>query len=342
LGQDRQLVRSLSLIQVGAGFWGQGWAEVVHRTRGYELAALVDGSRAARDWATATLRVPVIPTLEQALASVEADAVLLVTPPATHRHLAERALAAGRHVVCEKPLALDLEDARALVRAGERARRHVMVAQNYRFRRQSRALQSLVASRTLGRLLAIRIVHRRDLRGLWVTRRDWRGRLAHPLLLDMAIHHVDLLRQITGREVAAVDARAWRVPDSPFRNEPAVAALITLDDGTPVAYEGNWAATRGPTSWNGDWEIVGERARVTWTGGVNDALRGTVTLERYGSTPTRVALPHLPALDRVGVLHELRQAIADGRAPECTAADNLNSLAAVLAIAGAIESDAAS
>jgi predicted dehydrogenase len=335
-------VRSLSLIQVGAGFWGQSWAELVHRTRGYELAALVDGSRAAREWATATLGVPAIRTLEQALASVEADAVLLVTPPATHRPLAERALAAGRHVVCEKPLALDLENARALVQAGERARRHVVVAQNYRFRRQSRALQSLVATRTLGRLLAVRIEHRRDLRGLWVTRRDWRGRLAHPFLLDMAIHHVDLLRQITGREVAEVDARAWRVPDSPFRNEPAVAALLTLDDGTPVSYEGNWAATRGPTSWNGDWEIVGERARVTWTGGVNDALRGTVTLERYGSPPTRIALPHLPALDRTGVLHELRQAIADGRAPECSASDNLKSLAAVLAIARAVESNAAS
>lgn len=333
-------MRSLSLIQVGAGFWGQSWAELVHRTRGYELAAVVDGSRGAREWATATLGVPAIRTLERALASVEADAVLLVTPPVTHRPLAEVALATGRHVVCEKPLALDLEDARALVRAGKRAGRHVMVAQNYRFRRQSRALQSLVATGTLGQLLAVRIVHRRDLRGLWVTRRDWRGRLAHPLLLDMAIHHVDLLRRITGREVAKVDARAWNVPDSPFRHEPAVAALLTLDDGTPVAYEGTWAATTGPTSWNGDWELVGERARVTWTGGVNDALRGTVALEHYGSAPARVALPHLPALDRIGVLHELRQAIANGRTPECSAADNLESLAAVLAIARSVESNA--
>jgi predicted dehydrogenase len=335
-------VRSLSLIQVGAGFWGQSWAELVHRTRDYELAAIVDGSRAVRDWVTGTLGVPALRTLEHALASVEADAVLLVTPPATHRPLAERALAAGRHVVCEKPLALDVEDAMALERAGERAGRHVMAAQNYRFRRQSRALQSLVANRTLGRLLAVRIVHRRDLRGLWVTRRDWRGRLAHPFLLDMAIHHIDLLRQITGREVADVDARGWRVPDSPFRHEPAVAALLTLDDGTPVAYDGSWAATTGLTSWNGEWELVGERARVTWTGGVNDALRGTVTLERYGSAPARVALPHLPALDRIGVLHELRRAIDEGGTPECSAADNAKSLDAVLAIARSVESNAVS
>jgi predicted dehydrogenase len=330
-------VRPLSLILVGAGLWGQGWAEIVHRTRGYELAAVVDGSRAAREWVTATLRVPAIRMLEQALGSIEADAVLLVSPPTTHRPLAELSLAAGRHVVCEKPLALDLEDASAIARAGERARRHVMVAQNYRFRRQSRALQSLVGSGVLGRLLAVRIVHNRDLRGLWVSRRDWRGQMAHPFLLDMAIHHVDMLRQITGREIAEVDARAWRVPDSPFRHEPAVAALFVLDDGTPVAYDGSWGATTAPTSWNGDWELVGERARATWTGGVNDALRGSVTLERYGSVPTRVELPKLPALDRVGVLHELRRSVADGGSPECSAADNLESLAVVLATARSAE-----
>jgi predicted dehydrogenase len=281
--------------------------------------------------------VPTARTLEQALGSVESDAVLLVSPPATHRRLAELSLAAGRHVLCEKPLALDLADARALVRAGERSGRHVMVTQNYRFRRQSRALQSLVANGVLGPLLSIRIVHRRDFRGLWITRRDWRGQLAHPFLLDMAIHHVDLLRQITGREVAEVDARAWKVPDGPFRHEPAVAALLTLDDGTPVVYDGSWVATTGETSWNGDWELVGERARATWTGGVNDALRGTVGLERYGSPPARLPLPHLLAIDRVGVLHELRRSVAEGRPPECSAADNVRSLAVVLAMARSAE-----
>ena len=130
-----------------------------------------------------------------------------------------------------------------------------MVAQNYRFRRQSRALQELVAAGALGRLLGVRIACRRDLRNAWISPRDWRGKMPHPYLLDMAIHHVDMLRQITGREIAQVDARAWKVPDSPFRNEPAVEALLTLEDGTPVAYEGTWAATDAETSWNGDWEL---------------------------------------------------------------------------------------
>jgi predicted dehydrogenase len=326
-------LRRLSVIQVGAGHWGRSWAEIVARGPGTRLAALVDGAADARRWARDTLEVPVFRGLERALGAVGSDAVLLVSPPATHRPLAEAALAAGRHVVVEKPLAPTLEDARALAAAADRAGLHVIASQNYRFRRQSRALQALVSTGVLGRLHGIRIACRRDLRDAWISPRDWRASMAHPYILDMGIHHVDMLRQITGREIAEVDARAWRVPDSPFRNEPTVEALLTLDDGTPVAYEGTWAVAAAPeTSWNGDWELVGASARATWTGGVRDALRGTVAVERYGERPARAALPRLRSLDRLAVLHELRRAIVDGDAPECTASDNVKSLAAVFAL----------
>jgi predicted dehydrogenase len=206
--------------------------------------------------------VPTFAELHQALGAVDAHAVLLVAPPTAHRTLGEAALAAGLHVISEKPLTLNLADARALVRAAERAGLHVVVAQNYRFRRQSRALQRLTATGALGRLQGIRIACRRDLRNAHVSPRDWRGQMAHPYLLDMAIHHVDLLRMITAREVSQVHTRAWNVPDSPFHHEPTVEALLKLEDGTPVAYEGTWAAPARETSWNGDWELVGdERGR---------------------------------------------------------------------------------
>jgi len=326
-------VRTLSLIQVGAGLWGRSWAELAHGAPGFRLAALVDDAPQAREQAGAELGVPAFRRLGQALRSVDADAVLLVSPPSTHRPLAEEALAAGLNVLSEKPFALTLEDARAIARAGSRAGLCVMVAQNYRFRRQPRALQQLVSAGALGRLLGIRVACRRDMRAARISPRDWRGRMAHPYLLDMAIHHVDMLRQVTGREIALVDARAWKVPDSPFRNEPVVEALLALDDGTPVAYEGTWAATAPQTSWNGDWELIGERARATWTGGVDDALRGLVHLERYGAGRKRVALPRLAALDRLGVLHEFRRAVVEGTPAETSADDNLRSLGAVLALA---------
>ena len=82
----------MRIVQVGAGLWGRSWAELVARARGFTLAGVVDSSREARAWAQAELGVPAVARLEQA---PEADAVLLVSPPATHRPLAEQAFAAG-------------------------------------------------------------------------------------------------------------------------------------------------------------------------------------------------------------------------------------------------------
>lgn len=329
--------RSLSVVQVGFGLWGPSWGQIVARAPGFRLAGVVDGDPVARERAS-SLRVPVFRRLQQALHPLRPDLVLIVSPPATHRPLAEEALAAGSHAVIEKPLAPTLADAEAIVAAARKHGRVAMVAQNYRFRRQSRALAELVRGGKLGRLLAVRCECRRDLRAAWISPRDWRGRMPHPYLLDMAIHHVDLVRSVTGREIAEVDARSWAVPDGPFRHDPAVSALLTLTDGTPVAYEGTWAEALGrETSWNGDWELVGTKGRVTWTGGVQAALRGTVNVSAHGQPSRRAALPVLPAVDRLAVLHEARRAILAGDEPETSAADNLRTLAAVLAMARSTE-----
>ena len=329
---------SLTIVQVGVGLWGRSWAEIVARSPGFRLAAVVDSGQAARAWVNETLGVPTFTRLERALGAVPADAVLLVSPPSTHRPLAEAAFAAGRHVLTEKPLAPTLEDAAAIASVARAHGRVAMVAQNYRFRRQPRELGRLVREGALGELRGIRIEFRRDMRARWISPRDWRGKMPHPLLLDMAVHHVDLVRSITGREIVEVDARGWVVGDSPFRHNPTVDALLTLDDGTPVAYHGTWAEALGrETSWNGDWELVGAKARATWTGAPNDALRGTVALERYGRARERLRPAPLPALDRLGVLHEARHAIESGVEPECSAADNLRTLAAILALAESTE-----
>jgi predicted dehydrogenase len=325
-------VRALRAVHVGVGLWGASWAERVAEARGYRLVGVVDAAPAARAWAESALRLPAHRSLDRALAATPVDVVVLVSPPATHRPLAETALAHGCHVVCEKPVALSLEDARAISVAAAAAGRHVMVAQNYRFRRQSRALRELVRTRALGRLLGLRISCRRDHRAAYLSRRDWRGRMPHPYLFDMAIHHVDLIRMITGDEVVEVDVRGIPAPDTPFRHDPTVAALLTLADGTPVAYDGTWADVLGETSWNGDWELVGARGRATWTEGVDDALRGVVRSARYGDPLRRVALPRLSVVDRAAVLQELRRAIAAGDEPEACLGDNLASLATVLAM----------
>ncbi|HEX6709383.1 MAG TPA: Gfo/Idh/MocA family oxidoreductase [Rubrobacter sp.] len=312
--------------------WGQSWAGLVAEAPGVELVAVVDP-----DARQAAERAPGYGVLDEALASVECDAVLVASPPGTHHAVATSALEAGKHVLCEKPLATSIEDALDLVAVAERSQRVLMVSQNYRYNAPFRAVQRIVMEGELGELSSIRISCRRDLRTLFAPD-DFRYAMRHPYVLDMSIHHFDLIRAATGNDVRGVYARSWRVPDSPFIHHPAVAALLDVEGGPPVVYEGDWATREAETSWNGDWEIVGEAGRLLWSGSEEDRGTGEVVLEKWGEEPGPVEQPDLEYVEREATLQALREAIEDGKPPETVAADNVKSLAVMLGCIRSIES----
>jgi predicted dehydrogenase len=298
---------------------------------GVALVAVADPDPEAREGVN---DVPGYGTVEEAVAGVGCDAVLVASPPGTHHAVAKAALQAGKHTLVEKPLANSLEDAFDLVDAAERVGRLLVVSQNYRFNGPFRAVQRAVLE--LGELVSVRISCRRDTRALFAPR-DFRYSMRHPYVLDMSIHHFDLLRAATGRDVRSVYGRGWRVPDSPFVHHPAVAAMLDLEGGTPVLYEGDWA-THGPeTSWNGDWEIVGEEGRLLWRGDPDDRGTGEVLVERWGEGPRWVEQPSLDFVEREATLQALRAAIEVGKKPETVASDNLRSLAAMLGCLRSVE-----
>jgi predicted dehydrogenase len=327
------------VAQAGLGGFGRSWANVIRDAPSALLVAVVDPAEGARDWAMANLGLSqdqVFPSLDEALAAIDLDVVVVVTPPDTHHSAVTMALEAGCHVLVEKPLATSMEDALDLVTCAERAGRLLMVSQNYRFRAPARAARQAIADGALGELVAVRTTFARDTRTLWPPD-NFRYAMRHPVVLDMAIHHADLLRMLTGRNVGRLDARSWRAPDSPYVHDPEVLALMELEGGIPVVYEGTWAARGSETSWNADWQIAGERGRLLWTGGRDDAMAGEIVLERWGQSPDRLALPELAAVDRAGALSAFLDAILGGAPPETTAEDNVHSLAIVLACVRSIE-----
>ena len=327
------------MVQAGLGFWGQSWTGVVRDAPGVELVAVADPDPEAR---LATGDVPGFGSLEEAVAGVGCDAELVASPPATHHAVAKAALGAGKHALVEKPLATSLEEALDLVDAAQRANRVLMVSQNYRYNSPFRALQGAMAD--LGALVTVRISCRRDTRTLFAPD-DFRYGMRHPYLLDMSVHHFDLLRAATGRDVGRVYARGWRAPDSPFAHHPAVAALADLEGGVPLLYEGDWA-TRGPeTSWNGEWEVVGEEGRLLWTGDPEARNLGEVVVERWGQGrgkgrgQGRRTVEQTPQrfVEREATLQALRAAIEGGGTPETAASDNVRSLAATLGCVRSVE-----
>ena len=307
---------------------------MVGEAPGVELAAVADPDRRALGQAET---VPGYASLEDALAAVECDAVLVTSPPRTHHAVAKAALEAGKHVLCEKPLATSLEDAADVIRTADRAGRFVVVSQNYRYNAPFRAVQRVLENGHLGDLASMSVRCTRDTRTLFAPD-DFRYSMAHPYVLDMSIHHFDLIRAATGRGVRGVFARSWRVPDSPFVHHPAVAAVLDLDGGVPVVYRGDWA-TRGPeTSWNGEWEIIGEKGRLLWRGDREDRGKGEVSLEKWGEGARPVEQEGLEHTERAATLQALREAVEEGGSPETDATDNVRSLAVVLGCVRSIES----
>ena len=298
------------------------------------LTAVVDPDPDALQAAGVT---PGYASLDEALASVECEAVLVSSPPGTHHAVAKAALEAGKHVLCEKPLATSLVDALDLVEASRRANRFVLVSQNYRYNAPFRAVQRAISEREIGDLISVEIDFRRDTHKLFAAD-DFRYSMRHPLVLDMAIHHFDLLRAATGRDVRRVHARGWRAPDSPFAHHPEVSAVLDLDDGVPVVYRATWTA-RGPeTSWNGDWELVGEEGRLLWTGDLEDRNVAEITVEQWDEPVRVLDQPALQFTERAATLRALRVAVETDEEPETSASDNVNSLAVVLGCARSIES----
>ena len=329
------------LVQAGLGGFGRNWAGIARDAPGFDLVAVVDPVPAAREWAVGTLGIAperVFASLAEAVAVARPEAALVVTPPATHDAVAREALGHGLHVLLEKPLATTLAEARGMIAAADAAGRHLLVSQQYRHRWPARAARAALGDGVVGPLAAVRVRFARDTSDLFPPA-DFRYTMPHPLVLDMSIHHVDLLRAVTGREVARVYAQGWRVPGSRYATDPACVASLTLDDGTPVVYDGDWAATGPETSWNADWEFLGERGRLTWTGPGDDALAGTLVLHPVGGPARELPVPapaEAPA-DRPAVLAQLRRAVREGVPADTDARDNIRSLAVVLACVASIE-----
>jgi predicted dehydrogenase len=326
------------VLQVGAGSWGSSWAQIVTGAPSVELTGIVDldpGELARVGDLVGAPPERRFRSLGEAVARVEADAALVVVPPAAHAAVAREALEAGLHCLVEKPFTLRLPEAEELVRRAEDLGLILMVNQDQRYTRGARTVRRLVAEEALGCVGAIRVRFSQA-----ATMKPYHVELAEPLLLDMAVHHFDQLRALGG-QIDRVWARTFNPTWSPLAGNAAADVLFEADGGrTFVTYSATWAPRGRSTSWSGEWELQGDRGTIVWDG---DRVELTIAEEqrsgRWRRRPRvrRVALDRLGAEDRLGSLAEFAAALNEARQPETSGRDNLGTLAVVLA---AVESAA--
>jgi predicted dehydrogenase len=321
----------VKLIQVGLGGWGRSWARgVLPAVAEIKPVAYVEPHEENRLKAQSELKTEsnrFFSTLEEAVATADADAVLITTPVGSHVPLGMAALAAGKHVMIEKPLALNADVARPLAESAEAAGLIAMVSQNYRYFPAPLKAAHLVRSRALGRPQQISVEFRRNLS----THSPAHFLLAQPLLVDMAIHHFDLMRMVLQDEAVEVFCRTWNPPGSPYQEAPAGTAIIRFAGGVMVTYQGNWVSTGKPTYWAGDWRIECDEGEIAWTsraGGAFGPKRDRLIIKQPKRRAERIPLQPDALTGRAAGLRAFARAIESGELSPfaSTARDNLGSI----------------
>ena len=325
----------LRVIQVGIGSQGKTWLRTLpDMPDKVQLAALVDVSTQALAEGRAILGQPDLPcfdSLEKALDGVQADAVMCVTPPEFHEATIVPALEAGLHVLAEKPIAHTTEATHRIVRAARTASGITMMAQKGRYHPWVKRFRQAVQSNELGHLSHVTYWYK-DGKLQWGS--GFRHVMDDPLMLEMSIHHFDLIRALLGRDPVSVWAETWNAPWSRFKGDVFAFARFRFEGDLPVMYYGNKVSRGNITDWYG--EITAEAEHGTLT---VDYPRLYIT--RLGASYQCTRGPQEDIMratdDRPSgatnhaVFEEFYAAINEGRQAESSIEDNLKSMAMVTA-----------
>ncbi len=208
-------------ILIGAGFVGKAHVDALRRL-GVEVRGVLGSSPERSEEARATLGLArAYASTEEAAADSTATVAHICTPNYLHFEQASQMLRAGKHVLCEKPLATDTRESEILVKLARERKRAAAVAYNLRYYPLCQEAKARVASGAIG---TPRLVHGSFLQDWLLHASDWNWRLDPKLggelrsVSDIGTHWLDLMMFICGEKISSVCADL--ATTVPFRKRP--------------------------------------------------------------------------------------------------------------------------
>lgn len=313
---------------VGAGFMGTthaaGWAETPAQIVGFTAETNTEASKLAAQY-----KASVYASLDEMLPDV--DVVDICSPTHLHHEMALKAAAAGKHVVCEKPLARTTAQAQETVAACEQAGVQLLVAHVVRFFPEYALAHAAVEEGQIGKPGVIRL-HRGSYRpkkpaGNWFLDEEKSG----GILMDLMIHDYDYACWVAG-DVESVSAR--RVTEAhPDALVDYGLVILGHRSGALSHISGAWAYP--PPTFRTKLEIAGDRGLIEFDSDSAAPIQNLI-LRSQADAPD-VALPSSPVSESpyTTQIKEFHRALADGETPRVTANDGLRAVQIAVA---AIES----
>jgi predicted dehydrogenase len=312
------------ILLAGLGNRGRMWGRIIAERPDTEFAGImdVDPARIAA-FQSDHGSVASYTDLATALTESRPTLVVLATPPGGHLAQARPIFAAGIPLLCEKPLALDLQEAAEIVRLSEEYAVPLSVGLNFRYLPVTQAIRTFVAEAPFGAPGFGSFAYHRN-RDWWRPgMNSYPQTMQHPMMLEQSIHHLDLIRFCYGREVEQVQCRSWNPPWSVYAHDANVSCLLSMQGGLEVDYLGTWT---------GGWNALKFQWRTDCPGGViiqNELFSdlSTARTEDAALTPVPLA-PCIPFLDDTrALLDAFVAAMPLGGEMPCSGRDHLRSLA---------------
>jgi predicted dehydrogenase len=248
----------MKVAVLGAGIIGQLRARSVRQNPVTTLTAVADPEEQAAHQAAGG-NAAVFADYRGLLEATRPEIVIVSTPVHLHEEMVVASLAAGAHVLCEKPLSNSVESCHRMLRAASEHGRVLAVGFNHRYYPSFRYLKEAVDRGLIGTVDHARVFGGHD--GLANFRADWMYKApvsGGGAMMDVGIHMTDLARFVLGevsRVYGVATERIWKVPGS----EDNALVLMVSDGGVPAIYQATWTEWKGYRS---VLEVYGDRGMV--------------------------------------------------------------------------------
>ena len=277
-------------------------------------------------------------TAEELLANPEIDAVSVCAANYAHAELAIQAMKAGKHVLCEKPMAITLSDCEEMVRVSEETGKFLMIGQNQRLTKAHMLAKQLLADGLIGRVITFRTSFGHGGPETWAIKpgKDtWffdKSKAAMGAMADLGIHKTDLIQFLLGQDVVRTTARLCTLDKRGPNDE-----LIGVDDNAFCIYEMSGGAFGTMTA---SWTYYAAEDNSTVLYGTKGEMRiyddpahSIVVIKADGSRKF-YDVEQIQTNDNQtasGVIDEFVAAVSEERPSILDAADVINSMKAVFA-----------
>jgi len=317
-------------VVVGAGGIAGAWLPALAIEKGKVVGIVdIDITRAKSRIDEYKLNCEASTDLKALLKRTRPDFVIDLTIPEAHCAVACTAMEMGCHVIGEKPMASSMAEARKMVRTAEKTKKLFMVSQMRRWDHHHDVVRRTLEAKKIGHLTTVNCDFYSG-----AHFGGFRDEMPSPLILDMAIHHFDLARFMTGADPVAVYAREFSPRGSWYKGDASAMVTFEMTDGVVFSYRGSWCAEGGNSSWNGDWQFYGSKGMLAYE--KDQPPRGTFIRKETAKsrdfadvpvvkTPLKHTLWH-------GALREMLAYIRTGKKPQCECHDNIKSLAMVFSV----------